>query len=254
MREKSDADEEPKAKQGESKKRRVDLSLPQVAGSAVAAVVAAKLASCFGVYGTILGAGVISVIATCGGTVFQHFFKRTGEQLREVTVPTRPRPQRAAAVGEFTEGTVYRARVKSWKRPVLAATLVFGVTMAGITTYELVSGQSFSGDGRNTTVGDALKGSRSHSGNAEPRTTPSAGPSASGGSSTEQPSSGGSAAGATQEGGRGTTPTPTPSSSAASQAPADSPTPTSSAPTSPTPGASSHSRSADPGPVDPSAR
>ena len=49
-------------------KRRIDLSLPQVAGSAVAAVVAAVLASQLGVYGTILGAGVMSVVATCGGT------------------------------------------------------------------------------------------------------------------------------------------------------------------------------------------
>ena len=57
---------------GES--RRIDLSVPQVAGSALAAVVAAKLASSFGVYGTIAGAGLISVVATCGGSVLQHFF------------------------------------------------------------------------------------------------------------------------------------------------------------------------------------
>ncbi len=70
----------------EPKERRIDLSLPQVAGSAVAAVAAAVLASQLGVYGTIAGAGVMSVVATCGGSVFQHFFRRTGEQIREVTV------------------------------------------------------------------------------------------------------------------------------------------------------------------------
>lgn len=47
---------------------------------------------------------------------------------------------------EFTEGTTHRARVRSWKRPLVAAAVVFGVTMGGITTYELASGQSFSGD------------------------------------------------------------------------------------------------------------
>ncbi|MEW2812322.1 hypothetical protein AB0929_35405 [Streptomyces massasporeus] len=57
--------------------------------------------------------------------------------------------------GEFTEGTVYRTRARSWKRPVLAAVVVFGVTMAGITTYELASGHNLSG-GRSTTVGDAF--------------------------------------------------------------------------------------------------
>ncbi|MFS0693540.1 hypothetical protein [Streptomyces nitrosporeus] len=70
----------------EGKERRIDLSLPQVAGSALAAVAAAVMASQLGVYGTIAGAGVMSVVATCGGSVFQHFFRRTGEQIREVTV------------------------------------------------------------------------------------------------------------------------------------------------------------------------
>lgn len=64
----------------EPKERRIDLSLPQVAGSAVAAVAAAVAASQLGVYGTILGAGVMSVVATCGGSVFQHFFRRTGSR------------------------------------------------------------------------------------------------------------------------------------------------------------------------------
>jgi hypothetical protein len=70
----------------ERKERHIDLSLPQVAGSAVAAIAAAVMASQLGVYGTIAGAGVMSVVATCGGSVFQHFFRRTGEQIREVTV------------------------------------------------------------------------------------------------------------------------------------------------------------------------
>ncbi|MFB7596214.1 hypothetical protein [Streptomyces sp. NPDC056160] len=188
MREKPESDGGASAGE-EVRKRRIDLSVPQVAGSAVAAVVAAKLASYFGVYGTILGAGVVSVVATCGGSVFQHFFRRTGEQIRTVTVtvPTRPvaagapagvpAGRGAPAPGEFSEGTVYRARVKSWKRPVIAAALVFGVTMAGITAYELVSGSSFSGRG-GTTVGDAVTGHRgkpSPSGGDTPQTSTSPG-------------------------------------------------------------------------------
>ncbi|MCX4407412.1 hypothetical protein ACFV8Z_28195 [Streptomyces sp. NPDC059837] len=253
MREKSAGGEEPRAKEGEQRKKRVDLSLPQVAGSAVAAVVAAKLASYFGVYGTILGAGVVSAIATCGGTVFQHFFKRTGEQLRDVTVQTKPRPQQTPVTGQFTEGTVYRARVRSWKRPVVAAALVFGVTMAGITTYELVSGQSFSGDGTSTTVGDAFKSGGSSS-NSKPGTTPSSGSSSGEPSATDSTpgTESGSGADAPQGDGGVTTPAPTPSSSAASQAPADTPAPTDGSSTSPAPDASSRSRSADPGQAGPS--
>ncbi|MEU0034230.1 hypothetical protein [Streptomyces sp. NPDC006333] len=261
--------EDPSAAAGAGRKR-LDLSLPQVAGSAVAAVVAAKLASYFGVYGTILGAGLVSIVATCGGTVFQHFFKRTGEQIRDVGVQGRPvrpgvRPAPAAVPvpGEFTsagpaefgEGTVYRARVRSWKRPLVAAALVFGVTMAGVTTYEMASGQSFSGDGKSTTVGDAFTGSGSGNGpsgrgrdsapeSGTPGTTPPTG-------SSRQPSNPGSGDGSGATGGEGgvTTPTPTPSSSADPVTPDGTPTP--SASTSPAPDAGSHSRSADPDPADP---
>ncbi|MGK5730077.1 hypothetical protein [Streptomyces sp. URMC 124] len=72
--------------EAKQKGKRLELSLAQVAGSALAAVVAALLAGKLGVYGTVIGAGVVSVVATSGGTIFQHVFKRTGEQLREATV------------------------------------------------------------------------------------------------------------------------------------------------------------------------
>ncbi|WP_256107068.1 hypothetical protein [Streptomyces sp. ODS05-4] len=150
----------------EERKRRIDLSAPQVAGSAVAAVVAAKLASNMGVYGTVLGAGVISVIATCGGSVFQHLFSRTGEQVRGAKEqvgarsrrPTRTgAPADAAADGRFGAATTYGTRVRGWKRSAVAAALVFLVAMAGITTYELATGQDFSG-GKGTTVGSVVRG------------------------------------------------------------------------------------------------
>ncbi|MEV5609578.1 hypothetical protein [Streptomyces sp. NPDC052225] len=324
--------------QGEPKeKKRLDLSVPQVAGSAVAAVVAAKLASSFGVYGTILGAGLVSALATCGGTVFQHFFKRTGEQIRDVAVQTKPKarqvpvtaegrpvprtfrsddamdatkamvtgdrppaarpatgavpttitwgtpaaehripddgetrlldtgavadllpdaaektrllgavdpeetrflgtvdpektqllkagavdeatrllrpvgepPQPPLPSEEFTGGTVHRTRIKSWKRPLIAAAVVFGVTMGGITTYELVSGHSFSGDSGSTTFRDAFSG-RSSSGDSDP--TPGTSQTPSGDSST------GSDGGTRQNGDDSSTdgdatPTPTPGDS-----------------------------------------
>ncbi|MGY0019240.1 hypothetical protein ACVHNB_09680 [Streptomyces sp. YJ-C3] len=330
-------------------RKRLDLSVPQVAGSAVAAVVAAKLASSFGVYGTILGAGVVSALATCGGTVFQHFFRRTGEQIRDVAVQTKPKgrqvpvtaegrpvprtfrsdismdatkamvtgarppaarpatgalpttttwgtppaadaeattalpqapagdemtqlldtgavadllpdesektrllgtvdpektqliepgaideatrvlrpatdlPHQSLPAGgpdggsggtaeadgiddEFTPGTVHRSRVKSWKRPLIAAAVVFGVTMGGITTYEIVAGHSFSGDSGSTTFRDAFSGHRS-SGGSDPEPSTSQQPS--GDSST------GSDSGTRQDGddpstGGSATPAPTP--------------------------------------------
>ncbi|MFG2718425.1 hypothetical protein ACGFW5_08995 [Streptomyces sp. NPDC048416] len=265
---------------GTEDKKRIDLSVPQVAGSALAAVSAAVLASRLGVYGTFLGAGVVSVVATCGGTVFQHVFKRTGEQLREVTVQAKsgarqvpvvspykgaaresPAPARtdaertrllttldetrapwpadetavlrqvdetamlrqvdetamlrqagsdrtrllktldesrvpdAGPAKEFNEATVHGTRLRGWKRPLLAAAVVFGVSMGGITAYELASGSEVGGHGNGTTLQSVFTGG------AEKREQP-ANPAPSDGDDGHRPTpgTGGSA-----------TPTPTPS-------------------------------------------
>lgn len=245
----------------EPKERRIDLSLPQVAGSAVAAVAAAVAASKLGVYGTILGAGVMSVVATCGGSVFQHFFRRTGEQIREVTVHvkhpgrevtvhtretsgartargTRLPPARTpsgtsrgttdaadattvlpamdattvlrradadvpppAPAGdpdgtrvlrppdatqllttarpdpdeEFSEATTHGTRIRGWKRSALGAAVVFVLTMAGITTFELISGNDLSG-GSGTTVGSVVRGGERGSGSNDPAPSTTTGP------------------------------------------------------------------------------
>ncbi|MFJ6838012.1 hypothetical protein [Streptomyces sp. NPDC091209] len=260
MREKPDVGGEQPGTDVEPRKRRLDLSVPQVAGSAVAAVVAAKLASYFGVYGTILGAGLVSAVATCGGTVFQHFFKRTGEQIREVKVQTKPKPQPLPGPsGEFTEGTVYRARVRSWKRPLVATALVFGVTMAGITTYEMVSGQSFSGDGTSTTVGDAFKGHSAGSVSPERGTAPTTGSSPSSApASPEAPAPSADSGGSGDMGGDGGTtavPTPGDGTPSAPEAVDGTPAPAPSATaTTPEPSASSRSQSAGPDRAGPAAR
>lgn len=202
----------------EPERRRIDLSLPQVAGSAVAAVAAAVMASQLGVYGTIAGAGVMSVVATCGGSVFQHFFRRTGEQIREVTVQAkhpdgrqvavrtrgtvpeavfRPGgdattvlwrgddattvlrtvdsdPERTQLLGidadpaqlpgparpdAYSDARTHGTRIRGRRRSALAAVTVFALSMAGITTYELVSGNDLSGGG-GTTVGSVVRGER----------------------------------------------------------------------------------------------
>ncbi|MFF7474427.1 hypothetical protein [Streptomyces sp. NPDC008092] len=252
--------------------KRIDLSVPQVAGGAVAAVVAAKLASYFGVYGTILGAGVVSVIATCGGSVFQHFFSRTGEQFRDATVTAsrtaRPREQAPPEPGAFTEGTVYRARVRTRRRPLVAAALVFAVTMAGVTAWELVSGNSFSGSS-GTTVGGAVTGdarsSGSSGGSGSSDTTDSPGTSGSSGansgagtatSTTPSPSSSPGASGT--PGSDGTAgPAPSPSGSASAE-PSTAPTPGASAgdsaATAPEPSADSRSGTAGPDRAGPAAQ
>ncbi|MEV8526511.1 hypothetical protein AB0451_20470 [Streptomyces sp. NPDC052000] len=211
---------------GTEDNKRIDLSVPQVAGSALAAVTAAVLASTLGVYGTFIGAGVVSVVATCGGTVFQHFFRRTGEQLREVTVQAKVGSRHVPVVSpykkavqdettvlpradadrtqllksvdetqlprsgarparEFNEATVHGTRLRGWKRPLLAAAVVFGVSMGGITAYELVSGSEVGGHGSGTTLQSVLTG-------GEKRTPPDNAPSDAEDGRKPSPGSGGS--------------------------------------------------------------
>ncbi|WSC74664.1 hypothetical protein OG830_28805 [Streptomyces sp. NBC_00121] len=268
----------------------MDLNVPQVAGSAVAAIAAAVAASQLGVYGTILGAGVMSVVATCGGSVFQHFFRRTGEQIREVTVYTRETrdtrggrepsgsgsgrrlseasvdattvlrtvtvdPDRtqllepltdngtrllasypAAPDEEFTASTTHGTRIRGWKRPVLGAVAVFAVSMAGITTYELISGNDLSG-GQGTTVGTVVRGGAQGPGRDDPAPSVSGDPGQrrtpgqeSDGTPGTDSQDGQSRSPDTGQGDRPTTeptPTPTPSSPGGDEtAPAPTPTPT----------------------------
>ncbi|MET8514419.1 hypothetical protein [Streptomyces sp. NPDC005077] len=273
----------------EPKERRIDLNVPQVAGSAVAAIAAAVAASQLGVYGTILGAGVMSVVATCGGSVFQHFFRRTGEQIREVTVYTRDTrgaregygsgsgrrlsdgsvdattvlrtvtadPDRtqllepltdngtrllasypAALDEEFTASTTHGTRIRGWKRTALGAVAVFAVSMAGITTYELISGNDLSG-GQGTTVGSVVGGGPRSPGHDDPAPSVSGDPGQgrtpgqeSGGTPGTDSQDGQSRSPDTGQGGSPTaepTPTPTPSSPGGNgTAPAATPTPTAS--------------------------
>ncbi|WP_236242491.1 hypothetical protein [Streptomyces sp. CC228A] len=158
----------------EKEEKRFDLTGSQVAASAVAAVLAATLASRLGVYGTVVGAGVISVIATCGGPLLQHLFSRTGEKVRGATTRTarpagapRPaaapaaRPPAGAGCGDpTTYATTYATGARGRRRSVLAAVLVFAVAMTGITAYELVSGQNLSGGKGATTFGAVVGGGR----------------------------------------------------------------------------------------------
>ncbi|MFC4586902.1 hypothetical protein [Sphaerisporangium corydalis] len=61
----------------------MDLSVPQIAGSALAAVTAAVAASFLGVTGTVVGAAVASAATTVGNAVYTHYIKRTHVRLKE---------------------------------------------------------------------------------------------------------------------------------------------------------------------------
>ncbi|WP_329489891.1 hypothetical protein OG618_25655 [Kitasatospora sp. NBC_01246] len=151
-------EQKPAEEGGKEGRRRIDLSVAQVAASALATVVGALLASELGVYGTILGAAVVSVGATTGGAVFQHLFRRTGEQLRGAVDRTGPGPvvnglrqvpdsdTRGPVISPaWNEPRVVRARRRwTWKSYGAVSALVFVLAMMPILAFELATGQPVS--------------------------------------------------------------------------------------------------------------
>ncbi|MFD9339206.1 hypothetical protein ACFWBF_33175 [Streptomyces sp. NPDC060028] len=233
-------------------KKKLDLSVAQIAGSSLATVAAALLASQMGVYGTILGAGVVSVVATAGGPVIQHFFKRTGDQLRETARPRArqlpvaepvPGPGEeggALPSGEFGEATVHGTRVRGWKRTAVASGAAFAIALGGLGTYEAVAGTSIS-EGGGTILTGGLRTAPDHDPAPPAKESGTGGKDGEdkggkGGKGGETPEPGTSPSPSGSHGGRSPSPGPSPSDSGGPK-PSPSPTPPKPA-TTPTPGGS----------------
>ncbi|MFD3543181.1 hypothetical protein ACFWUQ_27300 [Streptomyces sp. NPDC058662] len=163
----------PERRDAEPEKKKLELSAAQVGGSSLATVAAALLASRMGVYGTILGAGVVSVVATAGGPVIQHVFRSSGDRLRGVLrsggrpatgdAPVRPPGEGAVAPRQvrppegFGAATVHGTRVRGHRRTAAAAGLAFALAIGGIGAYEAVAGTSVSADGATVLSGGTRK-------------------------------------------------------------------------------------------------
>lgn len=148
-------------------KAKLALSPAQVAGSLLASVSAAIVASYFGVAGTIIGTALISVIATVGSALYATGIRRTRSQLQqlrstasrteaqeaatrlqEAASPTNallqpvgvPSPDPAPLPPEDTVGVrTGWQRVLRW--PVIAGVVaIFVVAMGVVTAVELVAG------------------------------------------------------------------------------------------------------------------
>ncbi|MBT2468876.1 hypothetical protein J7E97_13565 [Streptomyces sp. ISL-66] len=256
----------------EKEKKKLDLSAAQVAGSSLATVAAALLASQMGVYGTILGAGVVSVVATAGGPVIQHFFRRTGDQLRESARPKsrqvevegprgEPRGARvpdgtmvlrqgappqagiseefgeATVHGKFGEATVHGSRVRGRKRTAIASALAFAIALGGIGAYEAVADTSVSKGGGTVFSGGTRKAGNDRPAAPEGGTGGGTGGAGAGGKS---PETGSSPSSPHPKGSPSPSPdpdsSPSPGTSPSPTPPKPDPTPSPTPPTSPTPG------------------
>lgn len=225
-------------------RRGLSISVPQLAASVLASVSAAFLASFFGVAGTLIGTALGSLVATLATALYLHSITRTTSYLKARSGPPRPAgtgkarpvasrsPDKGAPQSSPARVLSARGRHLGWKGALLAAVVVFFVTIGVVTVIEkaasaplshLVGGTGTSGAG--TTVGHLFSGGSSPqkgSGSTSSTTTSTTAPSSQNGTTTTTtPTSSSTTAPAS-------TTTTTPSASPTTTAP--SATPTSSSP------------------------
>lgn len=151
------------------------LSVTGLIAGAAATVTATVAASYFGVGGTLIGAGAVSVLSTVGATIYQHFLDR-GKEGIVAKMPTRVTAGRGGAEGggdgdrpSLTGGTGGRPWPK-WYVPAGAAGGVFLAVMGLVTAFELVTGKPLS----NTVQGSAGRGTSVHPVDTRVHRTPEA--------------------------------------------------------------------------------
>jgi hypothetical protein len=130
------------------------LSITQLIAGAGATVTATVAASYFGVGGTLVGAGAVSVLSTVGATVYQHFLDRGREQLAS-KIPARVGSGLGGGAdaddGAVDVEEIARRPWPKWYVLVGAAVGVFLVVMGLITAFELLTGRPLSNTVRGKT-------------------------------------------------------------------------------------------------------
>lgn len=261
----------------ERKHTRTELTLTQLVATALASVTAAFVGSLMGTAGTVIGAGLASVITMFAATLYQRSLDRTRSVVRRVgtlrtargtTVATgdrepKPGPVPTAGSGRAADSeaeTVFHSPVGTLADPentdgalesppatrrrgpnrVLVSVLSAAAFLLGIgavTGVELLHGGPLSGGNTGTSVGSIF-------GQPTQRTTPAGRP----GTSGTAPSSTSSAPAPT--GGPSATSVPQAPPAGASSAPASAPSTSTTPPTTTTaPTATSHSPTAAPTPT-----
>jgi hypothetical protein len=117
-------------------RRRLDLSVIQVAASVLAAVTATVAASYLGVAGTVIGAAVASGVAAVANAVYGHSLHRTRERVRTV----RGLPPMPIAV----QGPPQLPPVTTpprLRRFALVAVSLFAMVLAVVTGFEAIAGR-----------------------------------------------------------------------------------------------------------------
>jgi hypothetical protein len=153
----------------EPAKTRIDLSLTQVLGGALAAMTAAFLGSRLSVAGTVIGAALASIVAAVAGSLYTASLRTTRERVRTVwqgRVSGSAVPATVETTGRRDPGTSGAAPAQpsapaggaglagarlSWRKVLVAAFAAFALAAAVLTGIELATGSALSG-GSGTTV------------------------------------------------------------------------------------------------------
>jgi hypothetical protein len=109
-----------------------ELRVTNLLGGALAAISGAVVASFFGVFGTLAGAGVMSIIMAVATAGYAHSLATAHRWLR--------RTLRRKAGSEI-EADTPAARPLRWQRVALAAVALFAIAMGAVTTVEATAGR-----------------------------------------------------------------------------------------------------------------
>ena len=204
---------------------KLGLSGPQIIGGALAAASAAVAASWLGVAGTVLGAVVVSLVASIGSALYTHSLERSRRVIRE-SLPVSPILPTRGAAGGAAGGEAATAVLPvvatpaaddedppesngepaarpvgsvSWRTVGVSALASLALAAAVLTGFETFVGKPASsitgaGDGGGTTVSQLVGNGSNSSDHSDPVAPTDTDPTTSEGGSSSSPS------GATQQG------------------------------------------------------
>jgi hypothetical protein len=109
-----------------------ELRVTNLLGGALAAISGAVVASFFGVFGTLAGAGVMSIFMAVATAGYAHSLATAHRWLRRTLL---------RKAGGDTDASTPPAQPLRWQRVALAAAAVFALAMGAVTTVEATAGR-----------------------------------------------------------------------------------------------------------------
>ena len=171
----------------EEDRERVELSIAQVATSALAAVSAAVLCSFFGVAGTVIGTAVTSLVATVAGALYSYSLRRTRTRLRRLHQAGAASPPVAEVLKTARQQGRRMLNAVPWAPIAIGSFSVFVLAIGVVTVIEANAGETLSAllgvgnsGSRQTTLGSLTHSgpTRHHKHRPTPTPTPTPSPTA----------------------------------------------------------------------------